>query len=161
MRVILTGRLDDRRRGSCVKLAAMEAAAPAPADIRAPSWRGRVGVARRDITPPAGAPPGRAGAGAPRRDIPPPAGIYFRMWGAATYETAAGVHRPLTATALALCEPGAQPLALVAIDLPSWQNADDERFVREGVVEALGVDAARVVVNLSHTHAGLMVSREN
>src|SRR6478609_4449214 len=61
--------------------------------IRPPSWSGLAGVARRDVTP--------------------PEGIYFKMWAAATYETAAGV------------------------------------------------DPARVVVALSHTHAGLLVSREN
>src|SRR4051794_9458037 len=111
--------------------------------IRPPSWSGLVGAARRDVTP--------------------PEGIYFKMWGAATYETAAGVHRPLTATALALrpALDGEEPLVLVAIDLTAWQDAEDERLVREAIVAALGVDPRRVVVNLSHTHAGLLVSREN
>src|SRR4051812_26996135 len=40
--------------------------------------------------------------GVARRDVTPPAGIYHRLWGAATHERATGVHRPLTATALIL-----------------------------------------------------------
>ena len=36
------------------------------------------------------------------RDVTPPVGIYHRMWGAATHDRSTGVHRPLTATALAL-----------------------------------------------------------
>ena len=40
--------------------------------------------------------------GIDRGDVTPPVGIYHRLWGAATHERAAGVHRPLTATALVL-----------------------------------------------------------
>lgn len=103
----------------------------------APSHRikGRFGVARRDVTP--------------------PVGIFFRNWGAATSDRAAGVHRPFSATAVTLRgtvdEP---PLVLVALDGGWWQSADDERFVRSGALEALGLEGARLMINLSHTHAG-------
>lgn len=42
--------------------------------VSTPQTRCRVGVARRDITP--------------------PAGIYHRMWGAAMHDRAEGVHKP-------------------------------------------------------------------
>src|SRR5438132_11888019 len=45
-------------------------------------------------------PQSRCRLGVARCDITPPVGIYHRMWGAATHERAAGIHRPLTATAL-------------------------------------------------------------
>src|SRR5437763_5695315 len=48
----------------------------------------------------------RCQAGVARGDITPPVGIYHRMWGAATHDKAAGVHRPLLATLLWL-----QPLS--------------------------------------------------
>ena len=37
--------------------------------------------------------------GIARCDITPPAGIYHRMWGAATHDRSTGIHRPLSATA--------------------------------------------------------------
>ncbi|HLJ11697.1 MAG TPA: hypothetical protein VKU82_10925 [Planctomycetaceae bacterium] len=46
-------------------------------------------------------PQSRCRLGVARCDITPPVGIYHRMWGAATHERAAGIHRPLTATAIA------------------------------------------------------------
>src|SRR6187455_710505 len=59
--------------------------------------------------------------GLARCDITPPVGIYHRMWGAATHDRAAGVHRPLTATALVLlplgtADEGPQPLVIVSLD---------------------------------------------
>ena len=46
-------------------------------------------------------PTSRVRCGLARAEITPPVGIYHRMWGAATHERAQGVHRPLTATAVA------------------------------------------------------------
>src|SRR5262245_42736812 len=40
--------------------------------------------------------------GVARCDITPPVGIYHRMWGAAKHDQSTGVHRPLTATAIAM-----------------------------------------------------------
>src|SRR5579871_173459 len=100
--------------------------------------------------------------GVAREDITPPAGIYARNWGAATHDVAEGVHRPLTATALALRaaldEP---PLILVALDLGWWRAHDDERALREALLEALDLEPARVVIALSHTHAGPSICRED
>ena len=63
--------------------------------LQHPEFHGRIGVARREITP--------------------PVGIYARLWGSATHDVAEGIHRPLTLTAMALQEnPGGQPLVLIA-----------------------------------------------
>jgi hypothetical protein len=95
--------------------------------------------------------------GVARRDITPPVGIYARLWGAATHEVAEGIHRPLTATALAVRDDSG-PLVLVALDLPWWKRPADEWRVRGVLVEELDLDPARVVVALSHTHAGPSIS---
>ena len=105
-------------------------------------FAGRIGVAREDITP--------------------PPGIYARNWGAARHEVARGVHRPLTVTMLALQRTGAtEPVFLGALDLGWWKSAEDERFIREPLLRAFAIDGSRVVLNLSHTHAGPAVSRED
>jgi hypothetical protein len=105
--------------------------------------------------------PGFSGLiGVARRDITPPKGIYSRNWGAAKHDIAEGVHRPLTCTALALREAsGGDPLVILALDLGWWQGADDEWFVRGGVLDALGLDPSRLVVSVSHTHAGPAIFR--
>ncbi|MFO1449505.1 MAG: hypothetical protein U1F61_15225 [Opitutaceae bacterium] len=93
--------------------------------------------------------------GLAREDITPPPGIYARNWGLSRYDTADGVHRPLTATVLALVGKGdAPPLLLVAADLGWWKSRDDERRVRGGLQAALGLSEAQVLISLSHTHAG-------
>lgn len=105
-----------------------------------PSFAGLIGVAQCDITP--------------------PVGIYNRMWGAAPTDRAEGVHRPLLATALVLRPRGeAPPLAIISLDLGWWKSADDEWVVRGKVLDLLGVDESRVIMNLSHTHAGPSLAR--
>ena len=110
----------------------------------APSTRvgGRFGVARADVTP--------------------PQGIFFRNWGAGTRDVATGVHRPFTVTALTMrTESDEPPLVLVALDAGWWQDGADEAHVRSGVLEELGLDPSRVMINLSHTHAGPPLVSEN
>ena len=99
--------------------------------------------------------------GVGRREITPPSGIYFRNWGAATRDTPKGVHRPFYAVALTMRERDEDPLVLVGFDGGWWQSSHDEWFVRGAVVEALGIDPANVMINLSHTHAGPSLVLEN
>lgn len=106
---------------------------PSTLRISHPSFSGRIGVARREITP--------------------PVGIYCRMWGSASHDVAEEVHRPLTATALTFGMDG-PPLVLVALDLGWWRTVEDERFIRGPVLEAFSLDPSRLMINLSHTHAG-------
>ena len=99
------------------------------------AFSGRVGVASRDITP--------------------PVGIHTGNWGAAKVFTAAGIHRPMTATALAFFhEKESEPLVLIAIDLGWFKSPGDERMLREPLLKSLGIEPARLVFCLSHTHAG-------
>jgi hypothetical protein len=107
--------------------------------------------------------PGFAGwIGVAREDITPLAGIFARSWGAAQHDVAEGIHRPLTATALTLrARQDATPLALIALDLGWWRTHDDEWFLRGGLIDALGLDPAHVVIALSHTHAGPSICRED
>ncbi len=118
---------------------------------------------RQRSKPPIFAPPS-AGVrvGVARRDITPPVGIYNRNWGAAKHDFAAGVHKPLTATVLAIrSETSDEPLLLVVLDAGWWQRAEDEWFVRGPLIESLKLDPARVMVSLTHTHAGPSLCRED
>jgi hypothetical protein len=124
----------------CASSPAPAGAAPPP--FFHPEFAGLLGVAREDITP--------------------PTGIYARNWGAAKHDVAEGIHRPLTATALTMrAAEGGSPLVLVALDLGWWKSADDERRVRGALLETPGLDPVRVMINMSHTHAGPATSRED
>ena len=96
-----------------------------------------------------------------RQDITPPLGIYARNWGASSHDQAEGVHRPLTLTALTLQDsPETKPLVLVAMDGGWWKTHEDEWLVRNGILDALSLDPARVILHLSHTHSGSSLSRK-
>jgi hypothetical protein len=110
--------------------------------IAGSSFRGLIGVAREDITP--------------------PVGIYARCWGAARHDVAEGVHRPLTLTCVTFQSSSAEPpLALMSADLMIWRSRDEEWFVRGAVLEALELDDSRVMLCLAHTHAAPAVFRDN
>jgi hypothetical protein len=101
--------------------------------------------------------------GVARRDITPPIGIYNRNWGAATGDVAIGIHRPLTLTALALkrAADDAQPLVLISADLGWWRTREDEWQMRSAILDAIGADESRVLLHLTHTHAGPSICRED
>ncbi len=105
--------------------------------------------------------------GVARVDITPPAGINARNWGAAVHDIAEGVHRPLTATVLALSPARAlaatesPPLLLIAADLGWWKSLADEQQVRGAVLTATGLPPSHVLLSLSHTHAGPNLYRED
>jgi hypothetical protein len=87
-------------------------------------------------------------------------GIYHRMWGAATHDRATGVHRPLTATALAFQAAGASAprdrQVVVAVDHCLFWGREMDGLLRE-LLRRTGLVAEEVVVAFSHTHgAGLM-----
>ncbi len=99
--------------------------------------------------------------GVVRCDVTPPAGIYHRLWGAATHEKAAGVHRPLTATALVL-QAAELPVGLdteqviVAVDhCLLWAHEMDA--LRSSLSARTGLAREQFSIAFSHTHsAGLM-----
>ena len=100
-----------------------------------PAFHGRIGAAQRDITP--------------------PVGIYNRNWGAAMSDVAVGIHRPLYGSVVAIFgEKDPQPLLLVCIDLGWFKTPTDEQYFRLPILMALGLDPTRVMICLSHSHAG-------
>jgi hypothetical protein len=94
--------------------------------------------------------------------INPPAGIYSRNWGAAVKDVANGLHRDLVLTCIVFrSEAEKQPLVLIAMDLGWWKNMDDERFFRQPILEALRIEAPRLMICFSHTHAGPGICRND
>jgi hypothetical protein len=103
-------------------------------------------------------PTSRLRFGAARTDITPPVGIYHRMWGAASHDKAAGVHRPLFADAIALLpSTGDGPgLLRLLIDLVGLGKAELDGL-RQTAAEASGLPVQNIVITFSHTHsAGMM-----
>jgi hypothetical protein len=99
-----------------------------------PSFRGRIGIARGDITP--------------------PVGIYARNWGAARHDVASAIHRPLTLTAMTLAPAGGgEMLVFVDADLGWWKSLRTFRDFQRRLHEALSVSPANLIFALSHTHA--------
>lgn len=104
-----------------------------------PGFTGLIGVARRDITP--------------------PAGIYARNWGAAAHDIAEGVHRPLLCTVLTVRpDVGQAPLVLAAIDATWFRGPEGALLIREFVCRELGVPSSALMISLSHTHSGPSLS---
>ncbi len=78
------------------------------------------------------------------------------------HEVAAGIHRPLTATALSLRANAADaPLILLALDLGWWRTVEDEWRLRQALLKGSGLSAERLIINLSHTHAGPSLCAED
>lgn len=103
------------------------------------TFSGRIGLARRDITP--------------------PLSIYSRNWGAGNRDIATGVHRPLTLTCITFqTSEDAQPLVLLGADLGWWKQSADEQKFRSGILETLGLPPDNLMICLSHTHAGPSLS---
>jgi hypothetical protein len=106
--------------------------------VKHPSFAGNIGVARRDITP--------------------PLGIYARNWGSAHHDTAEGVHRPLSVTVITFASDDDQPFVLASLDLGWWRSPDEEWAFRGELLRELSLDHSRLVIHLTHTHAGPSIS---
>jgi hypothetical protein len=108
------------------------------------SFRGVIGVARQDITP--------------------PVGIHARNWGAATHDVADGVHQPLTLTALTLERTRSDmpsPLVLISADLMSWRSRMAQSAVLDRLFTESAVPRERMMFCLTHTHAAPSVRTED
>lgn len=102
--------------------------------VTPPSFAGRIGTARTDITP--------------------PVGVYARNWGAARHDTASSIHRPLTATAVAISDRnGGPPLVLVDADLGWWRPLGLFHEFRERLLSELSLQPRQFLFALTHTHA--------
>ncbi|MET7133760.1 hypothetical protein MT994_06505 [Cellulosimicrobium sp. MI9406] len=98
-------------------------------------------------------------AGVAVRDVTPAPGIRARNWGPADWDVSEGAHRAMTLTAVALAEErpdpwASEPFVLVTIDGTWWRRVDDEATLRATVLDATGLPVERLLVSLSHTHAG-------
>ncbi|MBO9625687.1 MAG: hypothetical protein J7484_04855 [Microbacterium sp.] len=105
--------------------------------IRIPRTTARIGIARRDITP--------------------PVGIRAKNWGPADWERSEGAHRPFTLTALAVVGGDGRPRVLLAVDGTWWRRVADERGVRGAILDGLGLEPDQLLLSLSHTHAGAVL----
>lgn len=94
-----------------------------------------------------------------RRDITPAAGIRARNWGPADWDCADGVHQALTLTAVVFrTVTDSEPLVMIAVDGTWWRRVDDERSVRETILQRLSLREDSLLICLSHTHAGPVLS---
>lgn len=143
--------------------------------VKVPGFRGLAGVARRDVTPPVGI---RARNWGPA-DWNASQGTHRAMTltaialgqetpgSASSRPTPDGAARPgqvSTPDGAAHPEPPAppehpdvphaDPLVMITVDATWWRRVDDERGVRDAVLAGLGLPPERLLVSLSHTHAG-------
>ena len=108
----------------------------------APEFSGLVGVARTDVTP--------------------PAGIYSRNWGSARHEVAEGIHRPLFATAMAFQdgEASGPAMVLLTVDLSFWRSSTEEHDIRLAILAASGLHPSQLVLHQSHSHSAPPTAEE-
>ena len=89
------------------------------------------------------------------RDVTPPVGIRNRHWGPATVDVAAGVHRAFALVALAVrAAGGGAPVVVIGLDATWWRSVSDYVQMRDALRDGLGLPDSRVLLCLSHTHAG-------
>jgi hypothetical protein len=102
--------------------------------------------------------------GVARQDITPPVGIHARNWGAATHDVADGVHRPLTLTTLTIERTridSPSPLVLISADLMSWRSRAAQLAVLEYLFTESSLPRERLMFCLTHTHAAPSVRTED
>ena len=99
--------------------------------------------------------------GMARADITPPAGIYNRAWGAALHDVAEGIHMPLTTTALVIVPETGPARVIVGADLSWIGGADDWVDYRTAIAEAAGIAGhlENVLLSMSHTHSAPPLDR--
>ena len=103
--------------------------------------------------------------GLAQADITPPVGIYHRMWGAASHDRSTGMHRPLTASAVAFGSigedgrPSELEQILILLDHVLLWPAEMDRLV-ERASRRSGVSNESLLVVFSHTHAAGLMGKE-
>lgn len=91
-------------------------------------------------------------AGVARVDITPPAGIAHAGWGAQKHQVAEAVDMPLYITALVLQQDDLR-IAIVDVDILIL-NADMDAEARTATVNATGIPADNIRLAYSHNHSG-------
>lgn len=87
-------------------------------------------------------------------DITPPTGIYARNWGAAKFDIALGVHKPLYMSCLVTQGDDGKIGVIITADLGWWKNNNDELTLRSAILNECHLNEEQVLFCLSHTHAG-------
>lgn len=88
-------------------------------------------------------------------NITPPLGIYARNWGAAAFDNAQGLHKPLMMQCLVTGDSsGKIQQVLFTADLGWWKNSADESFLRQSLLTTFQLAESQLLFCLSHTHAG-------
>ena len=138
-----------------------------PVDAAAPSGGGQM-TPRGDWDPSFAPAPlrqtsGRCLSGVAQRDVTPPPGIYNRNWGAAARDTSTGSHGSLRVSAIAFAPLDVappEPLVILTVDL-GWLLAAETAELCEAVSATcgFGVDSGRLLVQMTHTHAGPSLTR--
>ncbi|MBL4575329.1 MAG: neutral/alkaline non-lysosomal ceramidase N-terminal domain-containing protein [Opitutaceae bacterium] len=99
--------------------------------------------------------------GVARSDITPPVGIYSQNWGAAREVKASGIHRPLTATGISFrSKNGGSSLVLLSLELGWWRTRKEADDFRKQISEALALQEQALLIHLTHTHAGPVISAQ-
>lgn len=106
-----------------------------------PSFKGIIGVGRRDMTP--------------------ETGIYCHMWGSATHEQAESIHRPLFATALCIqSNPEGRRVIIATIDycwFPSYRTVEE---LCEPIRSEFGLEKHELLLVVTHSHSVPQVDAE-
>jgi hypothetical protein len=114
-------------------------------------------ISRADLVEqgPKDSPPSGLLAGVARTDITPPAGIIHLNWGSQTHVEAAGADPVgMYATALVLSD-GKQKFVMVDIDIISVQGLDE---VSKRAAALTGISENHIRLGATHTHAGAQFS---
>jgi hypothetical protein len=92
--------------------------------------------------------------GAATEDVTPPVGIYARCWGAAKHDVAAGVHRPLELACIAFqSSRDESPLLLITLDLMTWRSREDEWALRGAILDHCSLEPSNILICASHSHS--------
>lgn len=99
----------------------------------------------------------RCGFGIARCNVTPPVGIYHRMWGAALTDQATGIHRPLTATAMAIQPIGStsptERQLIIALDHVMFRPREMHEVLEQTSL-LTGIPEEQILIAFSHTHSG-------
>lgn len=111
------------------------AASSSAASVHHAGFRGTIGIARCDITP--------------------PVKIYSRNWGAARHDVAESIHRPLSLSALTLSDGSdAPPLVLIDADMGWWRTPSLFEAFQQRLLDEFSLQPQHLIFALTHTHAG-------
>ncbi|HEY1877935.1 MAG TPA: hypothetical protein VGG66_10715 [Rhizomicrobium sp.] len=111
----------------------------APSRLKHAEFRGRIGIARTEITP--------------------PIGVYSRTWGSARHDVAEGVHRPALATCLVFqaLDEGSE-LIIVAMD-SCCADDGEVAVLRAAILERFGLNPEQLMLHPSHSHSLPVLTR--